>query len=734
MLSQPATRVVGRLFKSPSIKLEHYYRYAHTIPATADDRALKEVFDQSRGTQSSSGPPTGLFGHRTLTSPDALFKLADATVLRAQLLTKRILRARESRRELSLVIKNIDRLYSLVAGVTNAAELIENSHPDEKWAEAAGAVHRRLRDYTNTLNGHAGILAVQTEVLDNPSLMKSFSPETRATALRFARDELETSPRRIRKSSALSTKISSLGLKYLHGAVEYGDPPRILPAHLEGLDDWLGFPDGLPEDGIIVNPGSQEAEIIMRIGPDAEARRQLYIASNTSPPGQIETLHSMLRARGQLARVSGKSSYAEFALMNNMLKTPKHVEYFLDTLLNQTRPATQKALDLLRTQKQAYPTAAINAWDIDFYAEPEPEAFAALPNLTLGTVFMGLSRLLRHIYGISLRVADVPSSEFWHPDVTKLEVVDEKEGVIGWIYADLFARPGKVRGAAAHFLRPSRRTDDDDEAGDGVTPELQKQIKVSQEFDAHGRRAFPGRERVYQLPIGALFADFLPPTAEGDPPELVWQEVKMLWHEMGHAMHFMLSRPDFYSTSVSACPTDFVEFPSTLMEHFLTSTQVFSLFDSGSIDEKYLADPFPAIHTHQQILLAMLDQAYHSPKALENDFDSTAELRRIYDQYSLIPHVPGATPQTRFRHLGSSPVSYYGYLFDQAITGKVWRDIFSRDPLDRAAGERLRREVLSWGASKDAWKMLSELLRMPELESGGVEAIKEVGSWSEDMN
>ena len=79
---------------------------------------------------------------------------------------------------------------------------------------------------------------------------------------------------------------------------------------------------------------------------------------------------------------------------------------------------------------------------------------------------MALSRLFKHLYGITLRPADTLPGEVWHPDVRKLEVIDEDAGLIGWIYADLFARAGKASGAAHYTVRCSRRTDDDDELSD----------------------------------------------------------------------------------------------------------------------------------------------------------------------------------------------------------------------------------------------------------------------------
>jgi mitochondrial intermediate peptidase len=210
--------------------------------------------------------------------------------------------------------------------------------------------------------------------------------------------------------------------------------------------------------------------------------------------------------------------------------------------MEHTRPFAQKALHTLSTRKQTHhgttspPT--IQAWDRDFYCPPDPPAPPIpLPSLTLGTVFMGLSRLFQHLYGISLRPADAMSGEVWHSDVHKLEVVDEEKGIIGWIYADLFARRGKASGAAHYTVRCSRRTDDDDEVADGVPEGTELCIRESQEFEAVKRHRLPGQDGVYQLPLVVLLCEFARPSLTRGPTVLEWYEVLTLFHEMGHAMH-----------------------------------------------------------------------------------------------------------------------------------------------------------------------------------------------------
>lgn len=223
--------------------------------------------------------------------------------------------------------------------------------------------------------------------------------------------------------------------------------------------------------------------------------------------------------------------------------TLENVSYFLSALLEHTRPYARNALLALSQRKQSHlnlpslPT--IQAWDRDYYCPPEaPAPPIPLPSLTPGTVFMALSRLFRHLYGVTLRPIDAAPGEVWHRDIRKLEVVDEDAGVIGWIYADLFARRGKASGAAHYTVRCSRRTDDDDPGADDIPPEqMSETVQLSLDFDKRHRQRLKGVDGEYQLPVVVLLCEFMPPSASRGASPLQWYEVQTLFHEMGHAMH-----------------------------------------------------------------------------------------------------------------------------------------------------------------------------------------------------
>jgi mitochondrial intermediate peptidase len=202
----------------------------------------------------------------------------------------------------------------------------------------------------------------------------------------------------------------------------------------------------------------------------------------------------------------------------------------------------------------------------------------------------------------------------------------------------------------------------------------------------------------------------------------------------------MVARTDYHNIAGTRCPTDFVEFPSTLMEHFCSAPKVLPLFARHHITDAPLSPDilhqhiapihnFRSFSIQHQIMYSVLDLAYHNSLGF---VDSTAICHQVFREYSLYPALPSdskVTPQYMFTHLFPYGASYYSYLFDRAIADKVWKEVFEQDPLSREAGERFLLEVLRWGAGRDPWDCIAGVLGQEDLRGGGKEAMERVGQW-----
>lgn len=119
----------------------------------------------------------------------------------------------------------------------------------------------------------------------------------------------------------------ALGRQFLNEAAGARPPAAIRPSELEGLKDGgmgarLHLQARFTNRPLLVYPGSLQAQMIMRSAPTEEPRRKLYVAANSSTPGQIETLERLLRARAELARLCGKESFAHLTLIDKMANSP----------------------------------------------------------------------------------------------------------------------------------------------------------------------------------------------------------------------------------------------------------------------------------------------------------------------------------------------------------------------------------------------------------------------------
>jgi intermediate peptidase len=195
----------------------------------------------------------------------------------------------------------------------------------------------------------------------------------------------------------------------------------------------------------------------------------------------------------------------------------------------------------------------------------------------------------------------------------------------------------------------------------------------------------------------------------------------------------MIGRTEYHNVSGTRCATDFVELPSILMEHFLSSPEVIGLVARHHATDaplpyhhltSYLqsARSLDPLDVHNQILLASLDQLYHSPLALDPNFDSTQALHTLQDQIGVIPAMDGVTWQVNFGHLFGYGATYYSYLFDRVIAARMWTKLFARDPLSREQGDVFKNGILAHGGGRDPWSMLANVLQDGEIENGAQDA------------
>lgn len=742
---------------SPSPPVDHSASSAH------DDAVLRSLFDAPASRsfpKFSLKKSQGLFKNRYLTSPDGFLRFAKANLERATKIVHRVLNA-SSVQEYQAVVRDLDRLSDLLCRVLDLSDFVRMTHPDPRFQDAAANAWALVYQYMNQLNTMTGLSDQLSQALAMPEVTKVWSEEEKTVAEQLKLDFMKSAvnlPKASRDRFVdLSSRISEIGSAFVQGM----QPERkqiTLPAHkFYGLYPGLAATLKVRSEITLPTLGSEAAAALQSVY-DEDTRKEIYLAQRTASRETIQYLEAMLRLRGELAELAGFESYGHMALKDRMMaKSPASVMQFLLALRDHNTPIIQdelRELVLKKRDRLNIPDSKLQAWDRDFYMEKiradmrsrKRQEDQLSSYFSVGTVIQGLSRLFDRLYGIRLVPRESLPGETWHPDVKRLDVIDDKGDQVAVLYCDLFYRPQKSPNPAHFTVRCSREILPSEVAEiaaeqDGGAPTFE-----SAEMAANDGMEISTKDGVLkQLPTIALVCDFPKSDNSKEPAFLSFHSVETLFHEMGHAIHSILARTSFQNVSGTRCATDFAELPSTLMEHFAADPTVLSLFARHwrsdqplpyelVAERARLTKRFEGIDTEHQIILAMVDQAYHAPDVANLSFDSTAVFHDIKGRFAHGPQDPPNTCwQGFFGHLHSYGSTYYSYLFDRVLAERVWRVVFKAGDngaaISRENGERLKENLLKWGGGRDPWTCLAETLQDERLAPGDEKSMALVGSW-----
>ncbi|KAI2466613.1 mitochondrial intermediate peptidase-like protein [Annulohypoxylon bovei var. microspora] len=736
-----------------------------------DDSLLRQIFDSPPTFKDFAKPffkvmsreNVGLFRNKYLTSPQGFLTFADVTIRKAQKVVNKVLNG-SNLEDYKGIVRDLDRLSDLLCRVLDVSDFVRVTHPDEKVQEAASEAWSLVYQYMNQLNTETGLSDQLGKAIANPEVMASWNEEEQTVAKLLQQDFMKSAihlPKQSRDRFVdLSQQISEFGADF----VEHMQPEQTIldfpSSKLFGLDPQIAR-SHTRGGRVRLQTLAPEATVALRNVHDEDTRKAIYYATRTASSKSIQLLENMLKSRAELARLSGFDSYGQMALHDKMMaKTPESVHQFLLALSKRNEPLVEEEVAALLREKRKKlqsTTTELQPWDRDYYmknirlsmrSRRRSDDFLS-SYFSLGTVMQGLSRLFTRLYGIRLVPRDTLPGETWHPDVRRLDVVSDTDGHVAVLYCDLFYRPDKSPNPAHFTVRCSREISETEirEVAERNSNDGEDLPKFESLIDAanDGMHVSQLSGTIKQLPTIALVCDFEDNKGRNKPALLDYYQMETLFHEMGHAIHSVLARTSLQNVAGTRCATDFAELPSTLMEHFCADPSVLGLFARHYVtdeplpyemvvDKLHISRKFEASDRENQIILAMLDQQYHSSLPNKNGFDSTETYLDLQRRFGKLPPDPRGTRwQGFFGHLFGYGSTYYSYLFDQVLSKRVWQVVFSAGQngaaLDRANGERLKENLLKWGGSRDPWRCLSDTLRDDRLVDGDEKAMILVGSW-----
>ncbi|WP_200763719.1 M3 family metallopeptidase [Nitrosophilus alvini] len=436
----------------------------------------------------------------------------------------------------------------------------------------------------------------------------------------------------------------------------------------------------------------------MTYGSNRTLREKLYKAYVTRAPENDELITQILSLRDEKAKLLGFENYARLSLQRKMAKTPEEVISFLRELSKKSRPQAQKELEELKefAKKEGF-KEELQPFDIAYYSEKlKKHKFSLndedyMPYLEKKSVVEGLFEFLKKLFGLEFEKVKVP---VWDESVEVFHLY-RKGSVVGRLYMDLEAREGKRGGA----WMDEWVTYHEDEKG----------------------RIIP--------PVAFIVANFSKPTA--DMPALLRpNDVETLFHEMGHALHHLLSRvKEPFVSGISGVEWDAVEFPSQFLENFAYEKKILKSFarhyKSGEPMPDFMVEKLKesknfhsALAMLRQIEFGLFDMLIHMGKY---DADGVQRiLEEVREEVSVIRTPEYNRFQWGFGHIfaGGYAAGYYSYKWAEVLSADAFFMFVDNGIFNEDISESFVAEVLSRGGSREAMESFKAFAkREPDIEA-----------------
>jgi peptidyl-dipeptidase Dcp len=391
----------------------------------------------------------------------------------------------------------------------------------------------------------------------------------------------------------------------------------------------------------------------------------------------------ILQLRAERAKLLGYPTHAHWRLENSMAKTPERAMQLMEAVW---KPAVarvhEEVADMQALADKEGAKIKIEPWDYRYYMEKVRKAKYDLnqneikPYLQLDKLREGIFWVAGELFNFNFTpVTNVPVA---HPDVRVWEVTDKTtKKHIGLWYFDPYARAGKRSGAWMNAYRVQER--------------LNGEITTIVSNNSNFVKGKPG-----------------------EPVLISWDDATTMFHEFGHALHGLNSNVTYPSVAGTAVARDYVEFPSQLLEHWLSTPEVLQRFalhyQTGKPIPQELVNKITRSATFNQgfatveyLSAALVDMKLHlaGDKKIDPDVFERETLAELGMPKEIV--MRHRTPQ--FLHIFSSDsysAGYYSYLWSDVLTADAFGAfVEGKGPYDRAVAERLRKYIFSVGNTVD---------------------------------
>ena len=362
-----------------------------------------------------------------------------------------------------------------------------------------------------------------------------------------------------------------------------------------------------------------------------------------------DNIKQIVSLRNERVALMGYDNYAKWKLQTRMAKNAENVMDMMMAVWPAAVSRVEKEVaDMQGLAEEMGDKITIEPWDYRYYAEKvrkakydlnsdEVKQYMQLSNLREAMFFVA-----NELFNLKFTPIEEGTVPVFHEDVTVYEVADNESGkLIGLFYLDPFARQGKRSGAWATTYR--------------------------------SHSSFDGEKLV----LASNNSNFIKP-APGEPVLISWDDATTLFHEFGHALHYLSSKVTY--PTLNGAVRDFIEFQSQVLERWLPTDKVIEKF----LTHYETGEPMPAelvakvkaaanfnqgFETTEYLASSLMDMFYHTtnPANLEDvqEFE-----RYMLDSIGLPKEIVMRHRSTQFGHIFSGEgysTGYYSYMWADVI-------------------------------------------------------------------
>ncbi len=475
---------------------------------------------------------------------------------------------------------------------------------------------------------------------------------------------------------------------------------------LEGLPDWLvaAAAEAAAErgrEGHVITLSRSLIVPFLSTSPRRDLRETAFRAwvargENGGASDNLAIITEILSLRQERAKLLGYPGFAAFRLEREMAKTPSAVRDLLMQVWAPARAQAEADAAVLEARLHADGVnGALEPWDWRYYAAARQREEHALdeaevkPYFALDAVLGAAFDVAGRLFGLSFTPIDVP---LYHPDARAWEVRKDDRHM-GVFIGDYFARSSKRSGAWCSSFRSQSRMD--------------------------------GEVR----PVVVNVCNFAK-APKGEPTLLTFDDARTLFHEMGHALHALMSDVTYEFISGTSVARDFVELPSQLYEHWLETPEVLEAHarhaKTGEAMPRDLLERVIAARNFDQgfatveyVASALVDLDFHEGDAPADPMAAQAEtLARLGMPRPIV--MRHAAPHFQHVFSGDGYASgYYSYMWSEVMDADAFAAFEETgNVFDPATAALLAEHVYSAGGSRDEAELYTAFRgRMPGVEA-----------------